>query len=147
MSFLDPTSEWYSVSVSVIIHVISYNIGQCYNNTRLYSNFSDVIISVMFSQITSVTIVYSTVCSGTDQTQRKHQSSASLTFVRGIHWWPVNSPHKGPVTWKRFPFDDIIMYWILLTESIIYASLLCLYQWQWSISCYKQHNQFHQHII
>ena len=22
---------------------------------------------------------------------------------------PVNSPHKGPVTWKMFPFDDVIM--------------------------------------
>ena len=41
--------------------------------------------------------------------QRKHQSSASLAFVRGIHRWPVNSPHKGPVTWKTFPFDDVIM--------------------------------------
>ena len=45
--------------------------------------------------------------SGADQ--RKHQSSASLAFVRGIHRWPVNSPHKGPVTRKMFPFDDIIM--------------------------------------
>ena len=59
------------------------------------------------SQITSRTIVYSTVCSGTDQ--RKHQSSASLAFVRGIHRGPVNSPHKGPVTRKMFPFDDVIM--------------------------------------
>ena len=41
--------------------------------------------------------------------QRKHQSSMSLAFVRGIHRWPVNSPHKGPVTRKMFPFDDIIM--------------------------------------
>ena len=41
--------------------------------------------------------------------QRKHQSSASLAFVRGIHRWPVNSPHKGPVTRKMFPFDDVIM--------------------------------------
>ena len=31
------------------------------------------------------------------------------SFVRGIHRWPVNSPHKGPVTQKMFPFDDIIM--------------------------------------
>ena len=23
--------------------------------------------------------------------------------------WPVNSPHKGPVTRKMFPFDDVIM--------------------------------------
>ena len=27
----------------------------------------------------------------------------------GIHRWPVNSPHKGPVTWKMFPFDETIM--------------------------------------
>ena len=41
--------------------------------------------------------------------QRKHQSSASLAFVRGIHRWPVNSQHKGPVTRKMFPYDDVIM--------------------------------------
>ena len=40
---------------------------------------------------------------------KKHQSSASLYFVRGIHRWPVNSPHKRPVTRKMFPFDDVIM--------------------------------------
>ena len=41
--------------------------------------------------------------------QRKHQSSASLAFVRGSHRRPVNSPHKWPVTRKMFPFDDVIM--------------------------------------
>ena len=41
--------------------------------------------------------------------QRKHQSSPSLAFVRGIHWRPVNSPHIRPVTRKMFPFDDVIM--------------------------------------
>ena len=75
------------------------------------SHYSDVIMSPMASQITSLTIVYSTVYSGAGQ--RKHQSSASLAFVRGIHREPVNSPHKGPVTWKRFPFDDVIMDGIL----------------------------------
>ena len=59
----------------------------------------------MASQITSLTIVYSTVYS--DQT--KHQSSESLAFVRGIYRWPVNSPHKWPVTRNMFPFDDVIM--------------------------------------
>ena len=54
-----------------------------------------------------VSMVYSTVYSGADQ--RKHQSSASLAFVWGIHRWPVNSPHKRPVTRKKFPFDDVIM--------------------------------------
>ena len=37
------------------------------------------------------------------------ESSASLAFVRGIHRWPVNSPHKRPVTRKTLPFDDVIM--------------------------------------
>ena len=69
--------------------------------------YNDVIMGTMASQITSLTIVYSTVYSGTDQ--RKHQSSASLAFVRGIHRSPVNSTHKGPVTRKMFPFDDVIM--------------------------------------
>ena len=64
-------------------------------------------MSKMASQITSLTIVYSTVDSGADQ--RKHQSSSSLAFVQGIHQWPVNSRHKGPVMSKMFPFDDVIM--------------------------------------
>ena len=51
-------------------------------------------MSSMASQITSLKIVYSTIDSDADQ--RKHQSSASLAFVRGIHRWPVNSPHKWP---------------------------------------------------
>ena len=33
----------------------------------------------------------------------------SLAFVRGIHMWPLNSPHKGPLMLKKFPFDDVIM--------------------------------------
>ena len=59
------------------------------------------------SQITSLMIVYSIVYSAADQ--RKHQSSASLAFVRGIHRGPVNCPHKWPVTRKMVPFDDVIM--------------------------------------
>ena len=66
-------------------------------------HYSDVIISAMVSQITSVLLVYLTVCSGTHR--RKHQSSGSLAFVTG----PVNSPHRGPLTRKMFPFDDVIM--------------------------------------
>ena len=61
------------------------------------------------SQITSVSIVCSTVPS--DTYQRKHQRSASLAFVRAIHRWPVNSPHQRPVTRKMHPFDDVIMEW------------------------------------
>ena len=70
-------------------------------------HYDDVIMTTLASQITSLAVVYSTVYSDADQ--RKHQSSASLAFVRGIHRGPVNSPHKWPVTRKMFPFDDVIM--------------------------------------
>ena len=70
-------------------------------------HYSDIIMCTIASQITSLTIVYSTVYSDADQS--KHQSSASLAFVRGIHRGLVNSPHKWPVTRKKFPFDDVIM--------------------------------------
>ena len=75
-------------------------------------------MSTMVSQITSLTIVYSTVNSGADQ--RKDQSSASLAFVRGIHRWLVNSPHKGPGMRKMFPFDDVIMAEIDVLTSVQY---------------------------
>ena len=70
-------------------------------------HYNDVIMGAIASQITSLTIVNSTVYSGTDQ--RIHQSSTSLAFVQGIHRGPVNSPHKWPVTWKMFSFDDVFM--------------------------------------
>ena len=73
-----------------------------------YDHYNDVIMTTMASQITSLTVVYSTVYSDADQ--RKHQSSASLAFVWGIHRGQVNSPRKGPVTRKMFPFDDVIMF-------------------------------------
>ena len=65
------------------------------------------------SQITSLTIVYSTVYSDADQ--RKLHSSASLAFVRRIHRGPVNCPHKWPVTRKIFPFDGVIMLCCVFT--------------------------------
>ena len=72
-------------------------------------------MTTMASQITSLAIIYSTVYSGADE--RKHQSPASLAVVRGIPRWPMNSPHKGPVTRKMFPFDDVIMSFEITASS------------------------------
>ena len=55
--------------------------------------------------------------------QRKHQSSASLAFVRGNHRGPGNSPHKWPVTRKMCPFNDVIMTIQSVTLYIIELSL------------------------
>ena len=78
------------------------------------THYDDVIMTTMASQITSLTIVYSIVYSGADQ--RKHQSSAPLAFVRGIHGGPVNSPHKWPVTRKYFHL--MTSSWVVLIDSL-----------------------------
>ena len=70
-------------------------------------HYSGFIMSATASQITGVSIVCSTVCSGADQT--KHQSSVLPALAKRTHRWTVDSPHKGPVTRKMFPFDDVIM--------------------------------------
>ena len=106
-SELDPWSgDWFHQISSAIWH------------------YTDVIMGTMASQITSLTIVYSAVYSGADQ--RKHQSSVSLPFVRGIHRGPVNSPHKWPVTWKMFPFDDVIM---IMTKLGLYMNRINAAVW------------------
>ena len=76
-------------------------------------------MSAMASLITGVSIVCSAVCLCADQ--RKYQSSASLAFERGIHRWPVDSPHKGPVTRKIFLFDDVIMSEQFCDEWLLYS--------------------------
>ena len=98
-------------------------------------HYDDVIMTMLASQITSLPVVCSIVYS--DVNQRKHQSSASLAFVREIHRGPVNFPHKWPVTRKMFPFDDVIMsnfqtlVMIRITAtSVINASL----QWRHYVS-------------
>ena len=74
-------------------------------------HYCDVIMGMVASKITGLAIVCSTVYSDVDQ--RKHQSSVSLAFVWGIHRRPVNSSHKGPVTRKMFPFDDVIIVGVI----------------------------------
>ena len=68
--------------------------------TDSLNHYCDVIMSSMASHIPGVTTVCSTVCSGADEGE--HQSSASLTYVRGIYRWPWNSLHKGPVTIQTY---------------------------------------------
>ena len=82
-----------------------------YDNNEIamwhWLHYSDVIIGAMASQITSLTFVCSSLYSGADQ--RKYQSSVSQDFVQGIAQMTGELPTKRPVTWKMFPFDDVIM--------------------------------------
>ena len=77
-------------------------------------------MSAIVSQMTRVSIVYSAVCPGTDH--RKLQNPASLAFVKRVKRWPLNSPHKGPVTRKVFPFDDTILRCVYFAASDVYGN-------------------------
>ena len=108
--------------MQVQLWIFKFSITQL---TRIH--YSDIIMSAMASQITSLTIVYLTVYSSADRS--KHQSSASLAFVWGIHQWPVNSPHKWPVTRETFPFDNVIMnlfsHWLANSHFLIRLVIGC----------------------
>ena len=104
------------------LSIISWSVSP--SIMRWCQHYNEVIMGMIASQITSLTMVFSAVYSGADK--RKHQSSASLAFVRGIHRGPVNFPLKWPVTRKMFPFDDVIMtLWHILVngrlQRIIYT--------------------------
>ena len=111
----------------------------------VHQYYNGVIMSAMASQITSLTIVYPSV-------YWKHQSSASLAVMRLIHRRPVNSPHKGQVTRKMDPFDDVIMSGIHIHQgnSIVPGAITCVTQWQWSshdICGYTSHIYSTQSLI
>ena len=89
-------------NVYIATFVIAFNLcSQRRTNTTSIPHYSDIIMGTIASRSASLTIKFSTVYSDVDQ--RKHQSSGSLAFVRGIH------RDKWPVTRKMFPFDDVVM--------------------------------------
>ena len=81
------------------IHFVHCFVVLCFVAVTLHYN--DVIMNTMASQITSLTIIYSSVYSGADQ--RKHQSSASLAFV--------NSPVTGEFPTQRASNAENVSIW------------------------------------
>ena len=91
--------QWRHMSVRAF-HIIDNTTAHsidCSDHPQTKYHYDDVIMTTMAAQITSVTVVYSTVYS--DANQRNHQSSASLAFVWGIHrdrWIPrTNGQLRG----------------------------------------------------
>ena len=68
---------------------------------------------------------------------RRRSKKTSLAFVQGIHRWPVNSPHKWPVTQKMFLFDDVIMLLMKDATGCIHLSWPTIQTyldlWMWTL--------------
>ena len=109
----------------------------CHTTCALYVNslhYTDVILSVMASQITGVSIVCFTVCSGADQ--RKTQTLHVTGLCEGNLPVTYGFPSQRPSDAKMFPLDDVIMF---LGKAILHESvhefhilvksfsLLCIY--------------------
>ena len=122
-----------------MVQLVFKNYPACFAEQLDVPHNNDVIMGAIASQMTSLTIVYSTVHSDADH--RKHESSASLEFVRGIHRGPVNSPHKWPVTRKMFPFDDVIMPYVAVSLLLITASYENVQIWN-NFGTWRQYNWF-----
>ena len=115
--------SWWSNSVNPGPHcdLLIRNMYRHMPNRLGIFHSNDVIMDMMASQNTSLTIVYSTIYSGTNQ--RKHQSSPSVAFVMGIHRWPVNSTCKRASNTEMFPFDDVILKKITIhVNSILFGN-------------------------
>ena len=95
-------------------------LGRNGNMSREYpqDHYSDVRICVMASQIIGTSIFYSIVFF---RRRSKKTSNLCVTgLCLGIHLWPVNSPHNGPIKRKMFPLDDIIMMGVSNFRSFDY---------------------------
>ena len=89
--------------------IISWTLSKTINLSKnvMIVVYENVMMRVMASQITGSPA--SRLFAQPFEDLIEHKNSASLAFVRIIYRWPVDSPHKGPVTRNMFPFDDVIM--------------------------------------
>ena len=115
---LNPKISPYHPTWVLDISKNTYNL--CTKNkiflTSSVYHYIDVIMTTVASQITSLTVVYSTVYSDVDQ--RKHQRSASLAFVWGIHrdrWIPRT---KGQLRGKCFHLMTSSCAWHIVAQCL-----------------------------
>ena len=145
----------FSLHCYVMCSIISYNdslVQDCSNSIALAMELlqsctkPSILLQWRHNESNGIStaglIACSNVCSGADQ--RQYQSSVSLGFARGIRLSPVDSPHKGTVTWKMmtswrwnmfFWLPLLVLCWYILQEmwepvwaccSIMYVSVLLI---------------------
>ena len=133
---------WNYLSIPKLQRLYPYPSGSR-GDCKIRIHHTDVIMSALAFQIIGASIACSTVCSGADQ--RKHHSSASLGFVRRIHRWSMNHPHKGLATRKMLPFDEVIVAAIRFAFAC--RCLVCSIVIYWAVSLVDQTVFTYVHIL
>ena len=110
----------------------SREVHRVYHKIMILIHYSDFKMGAMASQITSLTIVYSRVYSGADQ--RKHQSSASLTFVTGEFSAQITSNAENISIWWRHHDHSLRVSWGHQQK------------WYWFSSSFVSMSSNHQHL-
>ena len=87
----------------------------------VWNSTNDFTMSAMASQITGISMDCLL-----SRLFRRTSKESTLAFVRGIPRWPVDSPHKGPITRKMLPFDDVIMISFILRRPQHLSAVLGL---------------------
>ena len=114
-----------------------------HTNCTSSMHYNDVIMSAMASQITSLTLVHSTVYSRCRLNKTLKLRVTGL--CGGSHQSPMNCLHKGPVTRKMFPFHDVNMGLLNATirRPMLLKQLSCV-EWMWSEGVF---DTFHSHVL
>ena len=117
-SELNKFSRWYKTGIYKTTKYICENLYFGYH-------YNDDIMSAIASQITSITIVYSTVYSGADQRKYSKLCVTDLC-VWIIHRWPMN--FKGPVTRKMLQLMTSSYFsWFALGGATLWSYDYCLF--------------------
>ena len=102
----------YELSLTSLSSAINWDVGSVH--------FSDVTISAVASQLTGISSVYSTVCSGA------HKRKKTITVPR--HYCEGNSPVTGGFPSQRtsnaenVPFDDVIISYNKICWSVRWSA-------------------------
>ena len=66
----------------------------------------------------------------------------------GVQWWPVDSPHKGPVMRKAFPWRDVVMWanqTVRQIDGLVQDCSISITHWRYGSLALIPRNDHHAH--
>ena len=127
------------ISVSIKLHICAEMPLDIYINRN----------SFLGSRVTPVDPKVSIVCncllSGWNHVcidilgEKNNKESNTLRFVRRMHMWQMDSPHKRPAIWKSLPVHDVIICWCMMTCNIMAIVTVCFTRTESNSDWYYHH--------